>query len=132
MSDRQSITEKLAELTDGLLWMSEADYPWNVVSWDKPTVSPAELIQAAGREPTASIQQKNPDDFFQRAVTEKEWQDASERERVRRYRELVHFLKNNLADLTVYRIGEVEIDTFVIGKTPSGTVAGIATTVVET
>jgi hypothetical protein len=41
-------------------------------------------------------------------------------------------LKNNLCDIKVYRFGRRNIDVYMVGKTPTGDYAGLATKVVET
>ncbi len=47
----------------------------------------------------------------------------------KRYRELVHLLKTHLTDIKVYRVGEVEINCYILGKTESNAIgeAGTAT-----
>ncbi len=50
----------------------------------------------------------------------------------KRYQRLVKLLQTHLTDLKVYRLGEVEIDVYVLGKTESGAIAGLATISVET
>jgi hypothetical protein len=44
----------------------------------------------------------------------------------------VRVLKDNLADLQVFKIGGAESDVYVLGKTGQGDLAGIKTKVVET
>jgi hypothetical protein len=41
-------------------------------------------------------------------------------------------LENLLKDISVYRVGTVNIDVYVIGKTADGYFAGVSTKLVET
>ena len=54
------------------------------------------------------------------------------RETARRFQRLAQLLKETLEDVTVYKVGEVEIDAYVVGKTRSGALAGVKTKLVET
>jgi hypothetical protein len=54
------------------------------------------------------------------------------RKRVTRFRKLVRLLRQNLSDLAVYKLGSVEMPTFIVGRLANGTIAGLRTTVVET
>jgi len=51
---------------------------------------------------------------------------------VERYQALVSLLKQHLHELLVYRIGEIELDVYIMGKTAIGAWAGLATKAVET
>ena len=41
-------------------------------------------------------------------------------------------LKQNLGDLKVFKVGEVNVDVYIVGKTGSGKWAGVRTAAVET
>jgi len=41
-------------------------------------------------------------------------------------------LESNLSDIQVFRVGEINIDIYVVGKIQSRDLAGLATKVVET
>jgi glucose dehydrogenase len=72
------------------------------------------------------------DDFFALAIQEEDWHDEEERETVQRFRQLVSILKQNLSQLQVYRVGDRSIDAYIVGVTPDGDWAGLATKLVET
>ncbi|NJK53834.1 MAG: hypothetical protein HC936_15435 [Leptolyngbyaceae cyanobacterium SU_3_3] len=61
-----------------------------------------------------------------------DWQNESEQTIVSQYQQLVDTLKQHLSDLQVYRIGETNLDLYIIGKTADGHLAGLATKAVET
>jgi len=72
------------------------------------------------------------DDFFARATQEEDWHDQEERETVKQVQNLVSVLKQNLSQLQVYRAGNINIDAYIVGMTPSGDWTGCSTKLVET
>jgi hypothetical protein len=127
----QQITEQLATLTQDLLWMSEADYPWEVVSYDCPDVTPEQLLEQNNLGSDTLIEEQSLSRFFAPALREQSWHNEEEKETRRRYQALFDFLNQELNDVIVYRLGEVEIAAYVLGKIDNQTV-GIRTTLVET
>ncbi|MDJ0797858.1 MAG: nuclease A inhibitor family protein [Calothrix sp. MO_167.B12] len=132
LSNLQIIT-KLKNASDGLLWLSESDYPFETVLWSSmENLTNDKLLQKFKRSPDTLVEVRDIDRFFARATTESDWHDQSEKVEVEKYRQLVEILKTNLTDIKVYRVGEIEIDVYIIGKTPDGSIAGLSTMVVET
>ncbi len=72
------------------------------------------------------------DEFFAIATQEEDWHDQEEREMVQRFQNLVSVLKQNLSQLQVYRVGNIEIDVYIVGVTDGGGLAGLSTKLVET
>jgi len=58
--------------------------------------------------------------------------DVWEKEEVRKFRDLVQTLKKTLKDIKVFKVGKVEADVYIVGRTESGDWAGLKTKVVET
>ncbi|QIZ72270.1 nuclease A inhibitor family protein [Oxynema aestuarii] len=126
------IVDQLRELTRDLYWFSESDYAWEVRILPEATIAPETVRQQSQKPANAEIETVEFDPFFQRAVEEKDWYGDRERETVGRYRQLVQFLQENLHDLIVYRVGAIEVEIFVFGKTKTGEVVGLNTISVET
>lgn len=127
----QSITEKLTQLTQYLFWMSEADYPWEVVSYDCSNITPEQLLEQSNLPSDTPIETVTIERFFTPALREQSWHNEEERETRNRFQQLFNFLNEQLNDLIVYRLGKVEIDVYVLGTVEDKTV-GLKTTVVET
>lgn len=129
------VLETLRQASEGLLWMSESDYPFEPVFWGAesiPEPSPTALLAQTGHAADASVQTVELDTFFQWATQEQDWHSGADRAIARRYQTLLETLKQHLHDVTVYRIGEVAIDIYILGKTATGDVAGLATKAIET
>src|SRR5205085_1035556 len=104
-SDEKLLTE-LTQATDGLLFMSESDYPFEPVRWpDQTELTPDAVRRLTGSDESAPIETQSVNDFFRPAATEADWKNAQQLAAARRYQALVGWLQDNLADVRVYRIG---------------------------
>ena len=131
MNDRELI-KRLKEATEGLLWLSESDYPWEVVYLEGASNLKSQLLEISNLDADTTIETKELNDFFRQATTEKDWYDDAEKAECQSYRELVEVLQYNLNDIKVYRLGETEVNCYVLGKTQSDAIAGLFTIAVET
>ena len=71
------------------------------------------------------------EEFFAIAQ-EEDWHGQEERETVKRFQNLVSVLKQNLSQLQVYRVGNTNINAYIVGVTDGGEWAGLSTKLVET
>jgi hypothetical protein len=71
-------------------------------------------------------------ELFEPVLTIEDWYEEAELAQVNRYTDLLHAIESNLVDPQVFRVGEVEIAIYIVGKTPDGDVVGLKTYVVET
>ncbi|RCJ36904.1 nuclease [Nostoc minutum NIES-26] len=129
------ITKKLKQASDGLLFMSESDYPFEVFFWSaqaKETLTDQKLLQLTGHSQDVLVETVDLDYLFRNSAQEKDWHDRQQKETVKKFQSLVETLKANLSDIQVYRVGTINIDVYIVGKTPSGDLAGLSTKVVET
>ncbi|MBO0348818.1 nuclease A inhibitor family protein [Phormidium pseudopriestleyi FRX01] len=127
----QTITEQLTKLTQDLLWMSEADYPWEIVSYDCSNLTPEQLLEQSNLPSNTPIETVSIERFFAPALREQSWHNEEERATRNRYQQLFDFLNDQLNDLIVYRLKEVEIDVYILGTVEDKTI-GLKTTIVET
>ena len=124
----------LQEIAENLLRMSESDAPIQVFCWeDCATIETNEqLLEQTKHSGTDPVEVVELDQFFKPAVTEQDWFGDEEKEIVVRYRSLLSTLKQHLSEIKVYRVREVEIDVYIVGKTQAQSVVGLATQVMET
>ena len=129
------VFELLDEAIKGLLWNSESDYPFEVFIWEfgeKVSLNNEVVLKITKHTLDTPIKIIEFDVFFQGAITPKSWYDPEESEMVKRYQELVNTMQQYLSDLKVYKVGEVEIDVYIIGRTNTRDYAGLATVSIET
>jgi Nuclease A inhibitor-like protein len=120
------ILDTLKQATEGLLYTSESDYPFDVFLWQTDTLTPKKVLIETKHPKNTPVQ------FFAQVTQEKDWYGPEEKETVARYKELVKTLQTTLSDIQVYRVGKIELEVYIVGKTPEGPFAGISTKVVET
>jgi hypothetical protein len=123
MSDQEIITQFQNAIAN-LYWISESDYPWEIALWKNLDELSPDL-----ETPIKTIELER---FFSHAIQPQSWHNDQEKEEVRRYQELVQLIKEYLSNITVYRVGETEVDIYIIGQTQSGNYLVLATKSVET
>jgi hypothetical protein len=118
----------------GLLFMSETDAPFEVIRWTRrePTLTGADLRSLVGNNSNATVEEVSVAEFFGDLTQDQEWHDADDKKTVSQYRNLLAVLNSNLTELKVFKIGEVKVDIYVVGRTTGGDWAGVKTKAVET
>ena len=131
MNDQELINQ-LQQASEGLLWQSESDYPFETVYLENVNNINSKLLQNTNSTDDTTIEIRELDSFFSRVTEEKDWYNDEEIAECQRYRDLVNLLKTHLTDIKVYRIGSCEVNCYILGQTESGSVAGLSTISVET
>jgi len=126
-----TVIETLTQASQGLLMPSESEYPFEIFTWKNVELTPEKILELTNYPPATSIEQVELDYFFRNVAKEKDWHDDIQKENVAKFQNLVQVIKDNLAELRVYRIGTIEVNVYIVGKTNDG-VAGLATKVIET
>jgi hypothetical protein len=124
----------LRTASSGLMYPSESEFPLEVLAWKDGArdMDEATLLRLAGRPADAQVARADLDGFFEIAAAEQAWHNDTERSAARRYQSLLRILKSALSDIQVFRVGAVEIDVYIVGRTPGGDWAGLQTKVIET
>jgi hypothetical protein len=125
----------LQQASEGLLYMSESEYPFEVFLWDDSKhkdITPEFVLQKIGLSLDTPVEVIKLESFFEVAIAEQDWHSLEDKITVKKYQNLVRVLKDNLVDIKVLRFGTINIDVYIIGKTPDEYLAGLSTKVVET
>jgi len=123
--------DEVEKLTEGLLYMSETDAPLKYFEIDKeaarqwPPQTAAQFLELIGEEPKTPVQEIPPEKFF-------EMLSEGNEEREDQVKSLRKAFMEHLEDIRLYRVGEIEIDIYLLGKDGSGKVCGLQTLSVET
>jgi Nuclease A inhibitor-like protein len=135
-NQNQILLEKLKQASKNLLFPSESEYPFDLIFWelstDKLEINPELIIKFLKKPSETPIEIVELDPFFEIATTEQDWHGKEEKETVKKYQNLVRIIKENLTEIKVARIGKIEIDIYIFGKTASNDIAGLSTKVIET
>lgn len=133
MKTDEQLFGALQEATQGLLFMSESDYPFEVIRWNGSEQLSSEYIQkVAGGDSSTFIEESDLDEFFRVPAGEQEWKGKAQLADARRYQHLRHLLEENLTDIKVYRVGEISISIFMVGMSTEGNWLGVSTHAIET
>lgn len=126
------IIDRLKQATTDLFWSSESDYPFEVVSWELGVeLTPTDLFSNI-YDTDLAIESIPLADLFEPILMIEDWYEDAEIALVDRYTNLLDLINTNLSEVQVFRVGEVEIDIYIIGKTPAGDIIGLKTLSVET
>lgn len=127
------ILEQFRTAADGLLMMSESDYPLEAFLWETTApATPEKVIQQTSHPQDTPVEVVDIDSFFSVATTPQDWHEDEEKAIVTRFQKLLEIIKSSLKNPQVYRLGEIEIDAYIVGETPTGDLVGLSTKVVET
>jgi hypothetical protein len=116
--------DDLKKASDGLLYPSDSDEPFDAFEWNLsvPAITPQQVATQAGKT-GANVEEVSLDQFFG------ELSDSSD---AKRFSDLKSTIQSRLSNVKVFRIGETEIDIFIVGKAKSGSWIGLHTKSVET
>jgi hypothetical protein len=124
---------RIAKAAHGLLFSSEADYPLEPFVWkDGVPFTPAALYMLTALPASTLVTQVDFNEFFAPMLDLPDDPTPEARARVKKFRTLVRVLHQTSHDLTVYKLGTIEMPTFIVGRLANGTITGLRTTVVET
>jgi Nuclease A inhibitor-like protein len=131
--DSVDARDRIAKAANGLLFSSEADYPLEPFVWkDGVPFTPEALYTLTALPAPTPVTQVDFNEFFAPMLDLPDDPTPEARARVARFRSLVRVLRHTLHDLTVYKLGTIEMPTFIVGRLANGMIAGLRTTVVET
>jgi hypothetical protein len=125
-----SVQTNLEEAATGLLMMSESDNPFTFFTTDE-TVIDENLILKLADKPQETLVEKSSVDYLLRNLTNPA-SGSVDAQTSGRFRNLAAQLKLELTDIEVYRVGEIQVDVFIIGRTAGGQVSGLRTLLIET
>jgi len=133
MKTEEQLLRELEAAAEGLLLMSESDHPLEAFRWEAfVEVTPEFLRGLTGHDARAPVEGRSAEEFFRAATSEPGWKGESELATARRFQALLRLLEENLKGLTVYRVGEIDMPVYVVGRGPEGGWIGLRTRVVET
>jgi hypothetical protein len=91
-----------------------------------------QLLALVGGTMESPVEAVSVDEFFVDLTTSQDWHGDDEKTTVERYRRLLGVIQNQLLGATVFRVGEVKVAIYIVGRTEDGSWAGVKTTAVET
>jgi len=131
--NEQEIIDELKRATDGLLMMSESDYPFDIVHIDgKTSLTHQDLRNLVGKDINDPVSLTEVENFFRTSTSEAAWKNESQIATARRFQKIVRLFQEELKETRVYKIGNIDITVLILGKSPQGNWLGLSTRVIET
>lgn len=132
-NQNQNFIKELEETVKGLWYMSETDAEISVFKGEKAnSVTKEALIKQINISSETNIAEKGFEDFFKNLTAIQDWFGDEEKETVQKFSKLKDLLQKNLRDLKVFKIGQIEIDIYVVGLDANSVLTGVKTKAVET
>ncbi len=124
MAKANAVVKELTTASKGLLFPSETDAPFEAFAWPGAASPPNETAVRAncGAATDAPVEQLTLAELT-RTIPSENRDD---------YAPLFAVLRNKLKGVTVFKVGAVNIDVYIVGRTADGQYVGVKTQVVET
>jgi hypothetical protein len=128
----KTVIDALKEASEGLLYPSESDEPFEPISWGKVQgdLLPDKVRQLTGAAAGTSIEEVAPRDFFANLTQQVE--GAPDEEDPKKFALLQSIFDKHLSQVKVFRVGKVNIAVYIVGETKDGEWVGLKTQSVET
>ena len=130
-----SFCAALQEQVAGLYYVSESEYPLEVISFPAPpgpSLTPTDVLQLAGQPTGTLVETLSLADFFRSRTQVTPGADAETVRLAQRLQQLQAFLEQQLSEVQVYRLGRRKVMALILGQLPDHNLAGLKTWVIET
>lgn len=130
-----SFSEKVAPFLTDILYPSESDEPLEPVTCyldQEESLTVSQIKDWQMLPPSIYVEEQPEADFWEPVTTQQDWYGAEETERTGKFQALREFIEHTLTARQVFRVGEAEMDVYLLGRTESGERAGLKTKVVQT
>jgi len=128
-----NLSEQIKSAAEGLWYMSETDaeiFPFTGSKAD--SVTKETLLGQIEKPAETPVEEREFAQFFERLTSIKDWFGDEEKATAGKFAALQSLLEKNLRELKVFRVGQIQIDIYVVGLDAEGNLAGIQTKAVET
>lgn len=130
-----NVVESLKQASNGLLMISESEYPFEVIEWvieDGESLTIQKILQLTNHQQDSSTEEVELEYLFRNCAFEKEWHEEAQKQEVVKFQTLLNTIKSNLNEIKVYRVGTTEVDVYIVGKTETNDLVCLSTKLIET
>ncbi|QMW05766.1 nuclease A inhibitor family protein [Spirosoma foliorum] len=134
-SENKLFTEQANPLLTDLLYPSESDEPIETVTCYLKQAEPLTVSQIKDWQmlpPSVYVEETPETDFWKPVSTDQDWYGDEEKARTAKFQQLKKLAENELTVRQVFRVGESEMDVYLLGLQKNGERAGIKTKIVQT
>ncbi|MBD2757796.1 nuclease A inhibitor family protein [Spirosoma validum] len=133
--ENKSFSDQISPLLTDLLYPSESDEPLEPVTCYLKQPEPITVSQIKDWQmlpPSVYVEELPEADFWEPVTTEQEWYGDEEKARTAKFQELKQLFEKELTVRQQFRVGETEMDVYLLGRQTDGERVGIKTKVVVT
>ena len=127
---------KVTPFLENLYYPSESDEPIEWIQFKVNVASPltvSDLEFFMGLPPETSVQEIEPENFWQPVTTIEDWYGEEEKQQVAQFESLKALLETHIqAPMQAFKVGQIEIDVYLVGPMSEKEWGGLKTKVVET
>ncbi len=130
---KSGIKRQIETAVANLYYTSETDaevLPF--VGKEAETITINEIRNQTQTAPDSPIEEKDFTEFFARLTTKQDWFGDEEKATAKKFTDLKNLIEANLRNVSVFKIGKIQIDIYVVGLDAENILMGIRTKAVET
>lgn len=134
-STTDSLRSRIEPLLTDLLYPSESDESVTFVTCYLKQAEPLTDVQIKDWQmlpPSVYVEEILEADFWEPVTTDQDWYNDDEKKRTATFQQLKQIMETELSVRQVFRVGETEMDLFLLGRQSTGERAGLQTKIVQT
>ncbi len=130
---KPDLAEQIKNVVTGLWYISETDAEILAFNGSKAdSVKKENLLNQIGKPSETPVEERDFAELFTRLTQLQDWFGDDEKATAEKFAALKDLLEKNLKDLKVFKVGQIQLDVYVIGLDTDGNLSGIQTKAVET
>lgn len=135
LNDKISLKDEIISLSSDLMYPSESD---EEIEYFEMEVSTEERLSLAnfrmlnGIRPEVEIVEMDYEEFFKPLTKTEDWFGEDEKKWAEDSLKLKQLLSEKLKDIKIYKVGKIEIDVYLFGKSKENKWYGLKTKLIET
>ncbi|MCY7360154.1 MAG: nuclease A inhibitor family protein [Rudanella sp.] len=130
-----ALEQTIKPLIADLLYPSESDEPLTYVTCylkQESCLTGSQIEEWLMLPPAVFVEEVPETNFWKPVTRDEEWYGEEEKKRSVAFWHLQQEIEKHLSTRQVFRVGDTEIDIYLLGRTTEGSRAGLKTRVVET
>jgi len=132
-ANENKLAKQIKKTAEGLYYISETDaeiLPF--VGKKAGTVTSEEVLKQIEGAVDTPVEERDFIGFFARLTEMQDWFGDEEKATAEKFAELKDLLEKNLSNLKVFKIGNINLDIYIVGLNSDNILMGIKTKAVET
>ena len=130
---KKDLIKRIKKATANLYYISETDSEISpFIGRRAESVSKENLLLQTGNASGAAVEERNFEDFFTTLTKIQDWFGDEEKRAAQKFSALKELLQRELKNLKVFKVGQIELDIYVVGLDSDNFLTGIQMKAIET